>query len=282
MKTKISYILTLALGLSAGLQAQLIYEPFSQGSGSLDGVAGGTGLNTWSVNQTVDIQSQTLTYGDLENTGGQARATNGTGTDFYVTTTSVLADNNLLDDGATLWASFMWNKASNGGSNEWSGLAFGTDQVDGAFNGINMTSSGNGLGIATRGSGLAVSSWEGGGNASQGSSLSYTLGDSVFVAMRFDWGATAGDVDTITIYTPSTSDLSTLGSSVSKSTSAGIDQTLFDTISFSIRSSGGNTIVDEIRFGATYADVSPIPEPSVFALSMFGFGALWLLRRHSR
>jgi hypothetical protein len=29
-------------------------------------------------------------------------------------------------------------------------------------------------------------------------------------------------------------------------------------------------------------DIQLIPEPSVFALSMFGFGALWLLRRHSR
>jgi hypothetical protein len=38
-----------------------------------------------------------------------------------------------------------------------------------------------------------------------------------------------------------------------------------------------NTYIDNVLITA-----NGIPEPSVFALSMFGFGALWLLRSHSR
>jgi hypothetical protein len=42
----------------------------------------------------------------------------------------------------------------------------------------------------------------------------------------------------------------------------------------------GHSQFDEIRFGTTFADVSPIPEPSTYALLAAGLGALaWLRRR---
>jgi hypothetical protein len=40
--------------------------------------------------------------------------------------------------------------------------------------------------------------------------------------------------------------------------------------------------IDEIRFGETFADVSPIPEPSTYALLAAGLGALVWLRRRAK
>jgi hypothetical protein len=43
----------------------------------------------------------------------------------------------------------------------------------------------------------------------------------------------------------------------------------------------GHSQFDEIRFGTTFADVSPIPEPSTYALIGLGLAALFTLRRLS-
>lgn len=284
-------LLAVALSSIPSLEgAALIYEPFDQASGSgsvaLGGKAGGTGLSgNWSVNQTVNVvETTTLSYGNLAQSGGQASATAGNGTDAFVTTTGILFDNGLLDNGATLWFSTMFLKTGNGGAtNEKGGFAFGTDPLDAAFNGTNMTNSGNGLGFAPIATGLNVATWSGGGNVSTGSGEAYTLGSSVFVVGKIVWGATSGDVETITIYTPDPSDLTTLGTGFTK-TMAGVDQTAFDTISFTTRGAGvaSDTITyDEIRFGATYADVSPaaVPEPSSAILGALGFLALIHRRR---
>jgi hypothetical protein len=53
----------------------------------------------------------------------------------------------------------------------------------------------------------------------------------------------------------------------------------------SINVNTGDTSVakfDEIRFGTSFADVSPIPEPSTYALLAAGLGALVWLRRRAK
>lgn len=259
--------------------AAVIHEPFEQPAGSLGGQAGGTGLNTWSVNQAVNVvETPSLTYGDLVSSGGQAELPNNSGVDAWVTTTSVLADNGLLADGATLWFSYMHEKSSSGGANEKAGFAFGSERLDGAFNGTNMSGSGNGLGVLSTGTTAKAAAWSGGGQQSSasGGGHTITLGQSIFLVGKIEWGATAGDDETITLYSPSTSDLGTLGTGFS-ATMAGVDQTAFDTVSFTQRNSGGTQIYDEIRFGATFEDVAPVPEPSIAILG--GLGLFGLLRR---
>jgi hypothetical protein len=53
---------------------------------------------------------------------------------------------------------------------------------------------------------------------------------------------------------------------------------------FSINVDDGSNVakIDEIRFGTTFADVSPIPEPSTYALLAAGLGALVWLRRRAK
>ena len=135
----------LSLSLASANAAALIYEPFSQTAGSISGKAGGTGLNNWAIVGTASTiaTTPTLAYGQLESSGGQLSVPTGAGQTAYVTTTTALADADLLDDGATLWFSYVYSKGSGGGSNERSGFAFGTDHlVTSGTSGAFMSNSG--------------------------------------------------------------------------------------------------------------------------------------------
>lgn len=261
----------------------LVYESFSQPAGALNGQASsGIGLTgNWSDDQTVDVEAATLSYGSLANAGGQVKVGAGNSTDGWVTINSALEDNDLLDDGATLWFSYMYEKTSGGGANEWAGFAFGTDRLDASFSGANMTNAGNGVGLTTRGEDVRVATWSGGGNAAQGSTLSVGFNTSVLIVGKVEWGLTGGDDETITVYVVDPTDLGTLGTGASK-TVAGFDQTQLDTISFTQRNAGtpGTSIYDEIRFGASLEDVTPVPEPG--SLALLGLGGLLIARRRRR
>ena len=264
------------VGISAGpvLGQAVIYEPFDyptdSGEGDLDPLTAplngtpvnpSTGLSgNWSDDQTVNLVTPvTLPYGDLPNAGGQIELSPGNSTDAWVTTSSVLADAGLLNDGATLWFSTMFMKASGGGSNEWAGFAFGSERLDAAYNGARMQNTGNGVGFTTRNMAVTVGTWSDGGQVDQGGSIALggaedTYPVSALIVGKIEWGATAVDDETITLYAVSTTDLETLGTGVSK-TVAGFDQTLLDIISMTQRNSGGIQTYDEIRFGETYDDV---------------------------
>jgi len=279
--------LAAALGLAAFASsanaAALIYEPFAQdtsGTVNLTGKDGGTGLNTWTSGNTTAIQPEGLSYGDLQHTGGELNMT-GNNLDVFVTTTSAIADAGLLANGATLWFSFMYSKTASNGGNEKGGFAFGSERIDGAYNGTNMINGGNAIGAYITGGNVRAASWNGNGGGAGGTGIAATDNNTSYMIVgQINWGATAVDNETITLYFQDTANLSTLSSSVSTSSMTGVDQTLFDTVSMTTHQSQGTVTYDEIRFGATYADVSPagaIPEPSAALLG--GIGALLLLRR---
>ena len=215
----------------------------------------------------------TLDYGQLAFSGGQVSVPTGAGQTAYVTTTSALADANLLIDGATVWFSYQYSKGSGGGSNERSGFAFGTDHlVTSGTSGAFMSNSGNGLGVYSRNTSIQPSTWNGGGSGTQGSGTTFAnYGDTVLVVGKIVWGATSGDVETLTIWTPDEASLPVneagLGSGFSM-TMAGVTQTAFDTISMQQRNSGSAQIYDEIRFGAALADVIPIDTVAPTLLSI--------------
>ena len=95
--------------------------------------------------------------------------------------------------------------------------------------------------------------------------------------LHAQWGADGVTNDTLTLYTPGT-DL-VLGSAIS--TYEGIvSQDSFDTLFFSADQSVG--VLDEIRVGATYADVSPSPVPEPSTTALIGLGGLALILRRRR
>jgi len=104
-------------------------------------------------------------------------------------------------------------------------------------------------------------------------SVDGTTPTSFFVVGHVAWGATAMDVDTVTLYLPGT-DL-TLGSAVSVNKEVIADQSGFNTLAFSNLRNG--VAIDEIRVGANYA--STVPEPSSFGLLAGCFGLAWVMIR---
>jgi hypothetical protein len=174
------------------------------------------------------------------------------------TLTSALADSDLLDDGATMWFSVVINKSNDGGANEHGGFALGTAPVRAAFNGERM--SGYGVGFELENTIITPGTWDGDADnetgISKGSSIG--IGDlpaTIFVVGQIEWGATAGDEETITIYTPPLTNLTNLGEGQS-ATVGGFDQSALNILSMTQRNSGGTHTYDEIRFGASLEDVT--------------------------
>lgn len=283
-------------GISAAAAA-VIYEPFAY-SGTLAGNGGAeTGLTgTWTANNTA-IGSGSLAWGDLEVGGNKLGPTSG-GQNLFTGARSVsasaLSTSGLLNDGTELWFSVLMGYGV-GGNRTNSRLAFvlGTDSLNGANFRYNYTVLGaTGLGVtlgrfsAINGKIVATqirdttfgnSGFAGNVFGNEGAAIlpgANTNEDFSFVVGRITWGALS---DTIDIFLPD-SDLN-LGA-IHSSLTVNVDQSGYDTISMA---RGDVMVMDEIRFGASFADVSPvpasvvIPEPSTALLG--ALGALAFLRR---
>lgn len=295
-KSLLAFLTAGTFGAAAVNGAAVIYEPFSQAAGDLNAKAASTtGLTgNWSDGNTVTVvTTPTLTYGDLQNTGGQVNLTSSASTWAAASTNSALSTAGLLTDGATLWFSYVFKKSSHGGSNEQSGFAFASERVNPAFNGLNLNATGYGFGVFTNGSSVVASSWSNSTARSAGSGTA-ALQDSTpdtpanndgfgttFVIGKIQWNNDPGLNDSLSIWTRALDNIATEPTTGASTRSAVILQGQLDTISFGQRNSGGTHTYDEIRFGATFADVAvAIPEPSATLLG--GIGFLMLLRRRSR
>ena len=266
-----------AAGMVASSQAALVvYEPFDMAAGDLNGTSstGSTGLSgSWSTAGTVTSSAGSLGYGALPTSDGKAGALNtSASSDAQVTTDSSLSSAGLLTDGNTLWFSVVINPAST--ANKHSGFAFGSDGIQGQYNGVDMKGTGDGFGIYFNGNSFKAAEWVG-GNQSTGTGTAFTgtgLGSSTLLVGEIIWSA---GTDTMNLYMPNISDLSDKGTA--QSVTGTYDQSTWNIISFSGRGNDGIDYFDEIRFGATYADVTSVPEPSAALLG--GIGCLLLLRR---
>jgi hypothetical protein len=260
--------------------AALIYEPFAQATGTLNGAtASTTGLTgTWTSNSTGVIQAESLSYGNLGHSGNQATIDQGTSGNqsANVSTSSALADANLLQSGATLWFSTMFSSSAGNSSNEHSGFGLGSGNFGTTYNGV--TQDGDGVGFYKQGTSIKAAFWLDGGRQEtiSGSAQTITFGASEFLVGKITWSdGTGANEHSITLYNPSTSDLGTLGTGFTTTISAAtFDQTAMSTIGWGDKDSGGTQTYDEIRFGADYALV---PEPSAALLG--ALGGLALLRR---
>ncbi|MEX2213744.1 MAG: PEP-CTERM sorting domain-containing protein [Phycisphaeraceae bacterium] len=281
--SQMAIALVAVFALSNAASAVLVVdESFSQAVGTLNGAPAGTGLqgNWISTTGTLAnvIASQTLSYGILPNAGNQVDIPAGQAAgNARATTTSALSDAGLLNNGASLWFSVVTTGAS--GSNQHSGFAFGNGFLAPSFDGARLD--GDALGFYTRQGTVRAAAWAAGGGLLpdflSAGSLSAPQSSTNFIVGRIDWGATAGDVETITLFTPSLATLALPGTSVSTSIAA-FDQTTFNLVSFASRQ--GVQSFDEIRFGSSFNDVigaTAIPEPG--SLVLLGISSLAMLRR---
>ena len=296
--------LTLTFAASSASAAALIYEGFEVGDGTLNANAGGLGLSgNWSSNSLTTAGS--LTYGTLQTSGGKQSVN--TGTQFNkgeISPGTTLSSAGLMNDGAVLWMSVLIDNIDLNGtpaSNDLrSYVTFGAGNSDG-FDRIG-DGVGGGFGIVlnkqtfTGQGAINVQAWNDGGQggaepgATRGtlSANNVAAAGTILAVGKFTWGAFGVTEDLFELYLPDTS--LALGSVVGSMT-ADFDQLgvgvipgeptasdAFDTISFSGgRSQNGVPQIDEIRFGATYADVTPVPEPG--SLALLGLGGLLIARR---
>jgi len=258
MKIATTSLATVALLAGTSAYSAPIYEEsFDYAAGNLSDAAEWTG--------SASVVSPGLTYGNLATSGNTASVDNTNGRD-------TVDFSGFLDDGDTLWFSVLLNVKF--GTNEGFGFALGTDNLN-DNNGTTMSGSGNGFGIRGKGS-FKAGYWENGGSNESGVGGGSSLTTALVVGEMI-FNADSAQDDTINIYLPDT-DLN-LGSVVS-SISATLDQTTFDTVGFAAKGSTSGDSVDEIRFGATYEDVSPIPEPG--SLALMGLGGLMMIKRRRR
>ncbi|HLP78337.1 MAG TPA: Ig-like domain-containing protein, partial [Candidatus Paceibacterota bacterium] len=246
-----------------------IYEPFNYPAGSLNGVSGTSEVGfsgAWSTHVNTKAVATSLAYGSLPTIGGSMG--NVSGNEYggkRSISTSALASNGLLNDGSTLWFSYIngysatanttnsrlaFALANNGFStsnyayyilNDGVQPGVGLGVTLGRFDGV------NGKNVATlfRDSSFGTSGFSG----NLFGTVPNTIiggGQQRLVVGKITWGAAS---DTIELYEPDPE--LNLGS-VKSILTVNVDQSTFDTITFA---RGDQVTMDEIRFGPNYSSV---------------------------
>ncbi|MCP5535016.1 MAG: PEP-CTERM sorting domain-containing protein [Akkermansiaceae bacterium] len=237
------------------------YDGFTT-TGDLTGQTGGSGFTgAWgSSDQSLTVVSGTLSYSTLVTTGGKVEANSTDELEFRgLPSTST----------GTVWMSALMQV--NGTSNITSNMA-----SIGLFTGT--TSQRTWLAVRqgqvqfyTRNA--ADTAWD------INNSTSYTNGDTVFLVSRIQYGAGTGGSDLVDYWVNPALGASLTSGDITVDNSG----VAFDSIRISGSGGTGGTntpnYIDEIRFGNSYAEVAPVPEPSSAALLGLAGLALILRRR---
>ncbi len=260
--------------------APVVYEGFDYPAGNLHGASGASeaGLGAAWTARVEGVHSTTVRsvslVGSYASSGGSVGPLSAGVNKFGGSRpilASALAANGLLNDGATLWMSVAMGYGTGGNltnarlgvalanssfsagnfdywvGNEGSQLGSGVGLTLGRINSV------NGRVVATQFKDLAAGDGIAGNVLGNWTGTGTTVGagaHGLFVA-KFTWGATPADPDTITIYQPDSS--LNQGAPISVLTGILVNQAAFDTITFA---RGDVVTMDEVRFGAAFADVA--------------------------
>ncbi len=278
----VTVIALLALGGTLNAAA-VIYEPFDYTAGEfINGQNGGIGFaDAWltrGVYGNPKVGTDSRNWGELVAAGNHADATGPSS--ISRTIDSSLADANLLDNGATLWFSYVMDAVGQNMYNLDFNFALGTDPLDGQQppspyeDRTNMINDGFGIGvgnawISETHARIKGAYWQDTGDVDgfgervmTDTTLEINNTDNAraLIVGKIEWGTGAGDAETITLYAPD-ADLTLPEDSVLDSwTTVALDQSQFDTVTIQWKDSEPS--IDEIRFAATYDEVLGATEPS--------------------
>jgi hypothetical protein len=278
MKTALSLIACVAIVLCTVGQTQAAltyYEGFDYGNNAtIDGVGGWANLG-----DTVGTTATGLTYANLVTTGGAAKRAaigNGTPSSGSATKTPAGVADLFNSTDSVFYASLLIGD-TNDPSNNSPHTNLWIMQDDG-FGGAND----DGITIdTTGGAAIRINIHQFGGGES-GASYAATAGTKLF-AIRFTMNVGADSADFIlnpdvTTLVDSDFDAATVVTSTGELTDPTGE---LDRMLIYFATGGATSILDEIRFGTTIAEVFPvIPEPA--SLALLGLGGLMMLNRRRR
>lgn len=275
----------------ASYAAPVIEESFVYDTGALNGSNGGTGFSgAWSATRNnPPVFSPGLTAGDLAVAGNAVNGNAWSGVARPIGST--LSNAGLLDDGATLWFSVIMDLAGANLSNADLNMAL-TDSSKFVSNNFGSRydldgGASQGIGVGHTGGNIRGMYWQdtnADSDAERNLSGASTLQldptgtnnpTGALIVGKIEWGVGAGD-ETLTLYNPDTN--LNLGTPVLAATAfPALNQSGFDTLAIQFKDSTPK--IDEIRFGATSADVL-VPEPS--SLALIALGGLLVARRRRK
>jgi hypothetical protein len=291
MRRVLLFLIFLGLCVTPVHAALVGYEGNNAATGPLNGVQTGFGLNAWTAQNAAyyTVGAPGLSFGSLA-VSGNAAVGGGAYTSAGLTIQMPAtweADNGWEawrkqgpadtrfragKEGTTLWASFLvedWK------SNDGERVRFADSHV-----GWNPGS--HGVGVEVSGGKWQLKDIASGSLVDTG--ISRTLSETYLMVLKMDFlqgeeypGLWANGSDRVTLYvnpTPGLAAPDVAGTAMMTSEDLAILN-----VHFYPGSSTDEGAFDELRFGASYADVTPIPEPVTIAL--LGLGGLAVLRRRS-
>ncbi len=256
--------ISITVNPAATANGAAIYEPFSftAPDTQLGGNTGGEGLSndTWTAGSAT-AEASNLTFGSLPTSGSAVVATGWNTASPYVGVNGT-ALNGLLADNGELWMSFLYRVNDIGNARFTVGLGDTYVTGNGDLNDAVTGAQAIGLAVPFSTTNAYPVTWEtndynGGSNVqnappniTSGSAPGLSSNTTYMFVLRAQWAAD-GSNDSLTLYMPASSDLG-LGSPLITVVSD-LSQDSFDTLFFSADRAAGT--LDEIRFGASYADV---------------------------
>ena len=249
--------------------ALVIYEPFDYAAGDIDGSqTGGTGFSNsgWTTSGTTQLHSVItpgLTFTGLPTQGNALRRNDRQGNSETHRPISAASQTALTADNSTIWFSLLVDTEASYPKGNTLTFLFGTDAIaDPGATTPTITGGGEGLGISflmnNSGASLTALVVDGGTSSRSTGSIGPFLGnDLLFIAGRIDWAAN-GNNDMLNLY--NIADPAAALPAPFATMTAVLDQSLFDTLAISDKQ---RAVVDEIRFGTTFADVMGVSDPNL-------------------
>lgn len=239
----------------------LLSESFDYSTGNLAGQAGGTGFTgAWTTvgdAGAATVQAGSLAYSTLATSGNKTYVSPNVAASGASRTFSNM-------NSGTVYMSFLINQ-------DEGTRFFALRLYDGAAQNLLI------------GRGTAGTSWILGNTlgVAQDTGVAATLDTTFLMVLRIDFNA-SGANERLRLYVNPTLGTEPLTAQVDGTTTSSFQINKLDIAGG--QTGGGNTVskgwFDEIRFGTTYADVTPVPEPATLALlSLGGLAVLFLRRR---